>query len=61
MNLDPIVAQVLQSGKATLRELRECYSMHDLYDIWEVVHTEKYNRWVQIERERQSLANMRKR
>lgn len=40
-----MVAQVIQAGKATLRELRECYSMHDLFDMWEVVHTEKYNEW----------------
>lgn len=58
MNLNPMVAQVLQSGKATLRELRECYSMHDLFDIWEVVHTEKYNNWVATETARRE-AEMR--
>ena len=36
---------MVQSGKATLRELRECYSLEDMYNIWEVVHTAKYNEW----------------
>lgn len=52
MNVDPVVAEVVQSGRATLRELKECYSMHDLFDIWEIVHTEKYNEWVARERAR---------
>jgi len=47
-----MVAQVIQAGKATLRELRECYSMHDLFDMWEVVHTAKYNRWIAIDQQR---------
>ena len=55
MNLNPIVAQVIQSGKATLRELKETYSMHDLYDLWEVVHTELYNKWIQRESEIRSM------
>jgi len=46
------VAQVLQSGKATLRELRECYSLEDLYNIWEVFYTDRYNHWVAAERAR---------
>lgn len=41
-----MIAQVIQAGKATLRELRECYSMHDLFDMWEVVHTSIYNKWL---------------
>ena len=39
------MAQVIQSGKATLRELREIYSLEDMYNIWETVHTEAYNEW----------------
>ena len=39
------MAQVVQSGKATLRELREVYSLEDMYNIWETVHTEAYNEW----------------
>ena len=55
-----MIAQVIQAGKATLRELRECYSLHDLYDMWEVVHTEVYNRWVRDEANRKS-AELRRR
>lgn len=46
------MAQVLQSGQATLRELRECYSMEDMYNIWEVFYTKKYNEWQSRERAR---------
>ena len=56
-----MVAQVIQAGKATLRELRECYSMHDLFDMWEVVHTAKYNQWVCEESRRKSAEMRRKR
>jgi len=60
MNLDPMVAQVIQSGKASLRELRECYSMHDLFDMWEVVHTAKYNQWIADEAVRKERELRRK-
>ena len=53
-NLDPMVAQVLQSGQATLIELRTIYSMEDMYNLWEVVKTKEYNLWVANEREIQS-------
>ena len=56
-----MVAQVIQAGKATLRELRECYSMHDLFDMWEIVHTAKYNQWVREESRRKSAEMRRKR
>ena len=36
---------MIHSGKATLRELREIYSLEDMYNIWETVHTEAYNEW----------------
>lgn len=52
--MNPIVAQVLQSGKATLRELREVYSLEDMYNIWEVHYTGIYNRWLEAERERKA-------
>jgi hypothetical protein len=48
--MNPMVAQVLQSGQATLRELRECYSMEDMYNLWEVYYTKKYNEWQNAER-----------
>lgn len=54
-----MVAQVIESGKASLRELREVYSMEDLYNLWEVTYTLKYNQWVRSERIRKE-AEMRK-
>ncbi len=52
MNVDAVVAQVVQSGKATLRELREYYSMEDMYNMWEITYTAKYNEWQARERAR---------
>ena len=49
-NLDPIVAQVLQSGRATLRELRECYSLEDMMNIWEAYYTGESNKAIARER-----------
>ena len=51
---------MIQSGKATLRELKETYSMHDLYDIWEIVHTDLYNKHMQMETEIRAM-KMRRR
>jgi len=48
------VAQVLQSGKATLRELKEVYTLEDMMNIWEVVYTAKYNEWRAREAARKS-------
>lgn len=47
------MAQVLQSGRATLLELRERYSLEDMMNIWEVFYTGKYNEWQRAERARQ--------
>lgn len=46
------MAQIIQSGRATLLELRERYSLEDMMNIWEVVYTGKYNNWLAEERER---------
>jgi len=49
-----MIAQVLQSGKASLIELKTVYTMEDLYNMWEVQYTTIYNEWVRREREAQS-------
>ena len=52
--MDGMIAQVLQSGKASLIELKTVYTMEDLYNMWEVHYTGIYNEWVRREREAQS-------
>ena len=59
-NLDPVIAQVLESGKATLFELKTVYSMEDLFNMWEVTYTTIYNKWLAHERELQSQRLRRK-
>lgn len=54
------MAQVVQSGKATLLELRERYSLEEMYNMWELNYTQKYNEWVAAERRRRE-AEMRRR
>jgi hypothetical protein len=51
---------VVQSGKATLLELREKYSLEEMYNMWELNYTQKYNEWVAAERRRRE-AEMRRR
>lgn len=49
-----MVAQVIESGKATLLELKTVYSMEDLYNMWEVTLTTIRNEWAARERAEQS-------
>lgn len=41
---------MLQSGRATLRELRECYSLEDMMNIWEAYYTGEANKAIARER-----------
>lgn len=45
------VGMVLSSGKATLREMEEYYSVEDLYDLIEVVLVDAHNRRAMMPRE----------
>ena len=45
-----MVAQVLNSGMATLLELKYDYTFEDMYNLWEVYYTRKYNEWCARER-----------
>jgi len=49
-----MVAQVIESGKATLLQLREDYSLEDMFNMWEVTYTRKYNEWSAEQRRLQS-------
>lgn len=49
-----MVAQVIESGKASLLELKTVYSMEDLYNMWEVTLTTIRNEWAEHERAEQS-------
>ena len=58
-NLDPVVSQVIEAGKATLRELRECYSLEDLYMMWDVIYNAKRAQWLAHENARNAMDRRR--
>jgi hypothetical protein len=43
-NVSAAIGAAVSSGKATLRELQEFYSVEDLYDLIEVLSVDGYNR-----------------
>jgi hypothetical protein len=43
-NVPPIIGMVISSGKATLRECQEYYSLEDIYGIAEVLWIDAHNR-----------------
>jgi hypothetical protein len=48
-NIDSFFAIIISSGKATLKELKESYSLEDAYILWEVITVTKYNEFLAIE------------
>ena len=48
-NIDPFIGSLISSGKATLKELKESYSLEDAYILWEVITVTKYNEFLAIE------------
>ncbi len=48
-NIDPFFAIIIADGKATLKELKESYSLEDAYILWEVITVTKYNEFLAIE------------
>lgn len=48
-----MVASVVQSGRATLNELRTIYDYEDLYRLWEIDYVPMYNKWYEGERSKE--------
>ena len=44
-NVDPLIGQIIDGGKATLHELQTVYTLEDAYTIWEACIVPKYNDW----------------
>ena len=41
-----MVGAVIAEKTATLQELRTVYSLEDLFDMWEVIMTSRYNEYI---------------
>jgi hypothetical protein len=44
LNVPRTIATVVSSGKATLRECQEFYSVEDVYDLLEIISVDANNR-----------------
>ena len=48
-NIDGFIATIITSVKATLRELKEVYTLEDAFDLFEIVAINNYNEHLAIE------------
>jgi hypothetical protein len=44
LNVPRTIASVVSSGKATMRDCQEFYSVEDIYDIMEIIAVDTHNR-----------------
>lgn len=42
-NIDPLVAIIVSEHLATLRDLSEYYTLEEMYQMYEIIHVDKYN------------------
>lgn len=45
-----MVAAVVGAGRATIQELRSVYTLEDLFDMYSIIVTDRYNEWLANER-----------
>ncbi|WP_017349814.1 hypothetical protein [Pantoea sp. A4] len=57
--LDPLLAMIVGSGRATLRELEEYYSFRDAYDMADLITAETVNRLLANEQAEKEAAKNR--
>lgn len=53
-NVDGFIGAIVASGKATLKELKESYTLEDAFDLWEVIAVTNYNEFLAIEHARKA-------
>lgn len=51
-----MVEMIITARQATLIELKEKYSMRDMFDIWDIVHEELYQKSIAAEEARRRNA-----
>lgn len=44
-----MIEMIITARQATLIELKEKYSMRDMFDLWDIVHEELYKKSIAIE------------
>ena len=52
--MDGFIGAIVASGKATLKELKESYTLEDAFDLWEVIAVTNYNEFLAIEHARKA-------
>ena len=48
-NIDSLIGAIVSSGKATLKELKESYTIEDAFNLYEIIATDAYNERLAIE------------
>jgi len=43
LNINPIIGAIIDDNKATLNELKTIYSLEDMFNLWEIIATTRYN------------------
>lgn len=56
-NVDPLIATIIADGKATLKELKESYSLEDAFYLYEIIAVTRYNEYLAIEHARKQGAH----
>lgn len=57
-NVDPFIAGIVHSGRASLHELRTIYDLRDAYDMWEFDYVPAFNDYLRAKREQEHKKNM---
>ena len=42
-NIEPFLGAIVSSGKATLKELKESYTIEDAFNLFEIIAIDAYN------------------
>lgn len=56
-NVDPFIGTIIADGKATLKELKETYTLEEAFDLWEIIAVNRYNEYLAVEYAKKQGAN----
>lgn len=54
-NIDGFIGAIVESGKATLHELKTIYSLEDAFDMWEIIIVNRYNEYLAVENQKKHM------
>ena len=48
-NVDSFIGTIIANGKATLKELKNDYTLEDAFNLWEIIAVTHYNEYLAYE------------